>query len=240
MLLSLRGPLARALALSLLLHAVLLCGVVSVVPPRAELPAGPLSAELRRQRESADAVAAVKAPAQSPPPAPAASPKRERAAVLAAPTPRQAAAPAVVASAAAPEAAAPARPTGVEASTGHAPATTANRAAGEAAAASGGVSADDLRQYRMSLAVNAARFKRYPPLARERGWEGTAEIALELGPLLPQAQVTLASSSGRRVIDDQAIATMREAARVTGLPEGLKGRDLRMRFAVVFSLEDER
>ncbi|HET7776889.1 MAG TPA: hypothetical protein VFK74_11010, partial [Azospira sp.] len=39
-----------------------------------------------------------------------------------------------------------------------------------------GSSGDALRQYRLALALEARRFKRYPRLARERGWEGTVEV----------------------------------------------------------------
>ena len=247
---SLHRPLLQALFLSLLIHAVLLLGVVGLVPLRVDQPAGPLSAEIRRQRASAETPAATASPAVPiPSMASARSPSAppERRPIIASAAPSEAALspvePALPAPAAgtAPTHAAPATATATAAPAPARAASAANRTAGEAASAgAGNISADDLRQYRMSLAVNAARFKRYPPLARERGWEGTVDLALEFGPLLPAPQVSLANSSGRRVIDEQAVETMREAARVTSLPEGLKGRDFRVRFAVVFSLEDER
>lgn len=107
-------------------------------------------------------------------------------------------------------------------------------------AAREGVSADDLRQYRLSLAISARRFKRYPLLARERGWEGTAEVALDVNPLLPVPKVVLVRSSGRGVLDDQALEMMTQAARVTSLPESLKGRDFRVLLPVKFSLDGDQ
>jgi protein TonB len=102
-----------------------------------------------------------------------------------------------------------------------------------------GVSVDALRQYRVSLASAARRFKRYPPLARERGWEGTVEVALNVraGRTLPE--VVLMQSSGRELLDEQALAMVSQAARVTPLPEGLRGGGFRVLLPVRFSLESE-
>jgi protein TonB len=101
-----------------------------------------------------------------------------------------------------------------------------------------GVSADDLRQYRLSLAIAARRFKRYPAVARERGWEGTAEVALSFSALLPAPQIDLATSSGSPLLDEHALAMISRAARITALPDGLKGRDLRVLLPVKFSLDE--
>ena len=103
-----------------------------------------------------------------------------------------------------------------------------------------GASADDLRQYRLALAISARRFKRYPVLARERGWEGTAEVALNVNALLPVPEVVLVGSSGRGVLDEQALEMMTQAARVTSLPQSLKGRDFRVLLPVKFSLDSDR
>ena len=103
-----------------------------------------------------------------------------------------------------------------------------------------GVSADGLRQYRLSLAISARRFKHYPALARERGWEGTAEVALDVNALLPVPEVDLVRSSGRGVLDEQALEMMTQAARVTNLPQSLKGRDFRVLLPVQFSLESDQ
>lgn len=103
-----------------------------------------------------------------------------------------------------------------------------------------GVRADDLRQYRLSLAISARRFKHYPALARERGWEGTAEVALDVNTLLPVPEVVLVRSSGRGVLDEQALEMMTQAARVTSLPQSLKGRDFRVLLPVKFSLEGDQ
>jgi protein TonB len=92
----------------------------------------------------------------------------------------------------------------------------------------------------MSLGIAARRFKRYPALARERGWEGRAEVALIFSVVLPLPEVVLTRSSGRTVLDEQAVEMMTQASRVTSLPEGLKGRDFRFSKAVEFSLENDQ
>jgi protein TonB len=52
--------------------------------------------------------------------------------------------------------------------------------------------------------------------------------------------VVLIRSSGRDVLDAQALEMMAQAARVTTLPEGLKARDLRILLPVTFSLENDQ
>lgn len=107
------------------------------------------------------------------------------------------------------------------------------------ASGTGGVNADALREYRMSLASAARRFRRYPTLARERAWEGAPEVLIRFngGSSLPE--VALGASSGRAVLDDQAVEMIRQAARVTELPAKLRDRDFLVRMPVRFSLEDE-
>lgn len=100
--------------------------------------------------------------------------------------------------------------------------------------------ADDLRQYRLGLAVNARRYKRYPPLAREAGWEGTVEVAINLVPLRSQPEVSLVRSSGRPILDDEALAMISKASAVTRLPDGLKGKELRLLLPVEFALDADR
>ncbi len=118
------------------------------------------------------------------------------------------------------------------------PHSVALRQESASASSSPSVSADEIRQYRVSLAIAARRFKVYPDLARERGWEGTVEVAISLGALLPAPQVSLLGSSGRAVLDEQALAMVSQAARLTLIPESLKGRDFRVLLPVQFSLQD--
>ena len=103
-----------------------------------------------------------------------------------------------------------------------------------------GAHPEDVRHYRVALASAAKRFKRYPPLARERGWEGTAEVAVLLYAAQRRPEVLLIRSSGRDLLDAQAMEMLGQALRVAEVPAGLRGRDLRIELPVRFSLEDER
>lgn len=103
-----------------------------------------------------------------------------------------------------------------------------------------GVNPDDLRQYRLALAIAARRFKHYPATARERGWEGTAEVALTVGVQRSVPEIALARSSGHAALDRQAQEMIAQAARATVLPERLKGRDLRLLLPVQFSLDGDQ
>ena len=234
-----RRTLLPALAASLLLHAVLLSGANRPLPPPLEVVPAALNAVLRAPAPGASPASPPSAAAK--PSAPqAASTSRQLA--VASPVAPAEAPPSVVAN----EDKAPAVPVASALSTAPVASGSASpsRSSGvsNTASAAGrqGVSGDDLRQYRLSLASAARRFKRYPALASQRGWEGTAEVALNISASAPIPEVVLVRSSGRSVLDEQALEMLGQAARVTALPEGLKARDFRIVLPVQFSLENDQ
>ncbi len=253
--------LCRALAFSFFAHALLLVGVSVIERPALPEALGGVRVQASLRNSSAPAVGAresawVKtqalAPVASPPARRSAEPreaerKTERALrplVVAEEAPVAVAAPAE--SVSGPQAvdsvsgAAAGRRTKVAGGVGG----ESGARGGEAVAGEGGagasVSAEDMRHYRVALASAAKRFKRYPPLARERGWEGTVEVAVLLYAAVPRPEVKLVRTSGRELLDTQALEMLAQAVRVAELPQGLRGRDLRIDLPVRFSLEDER
>jgi len=100
------------------------------------------------------------------------------------------------------------------------------------------VEGDGLRAYRIGLAREARAHKRYPSLARERGWSGTAEIRVDVSPEGKARQVLLAQSSGHEVLDREALHMMSRAAAATTTPESLRGRAFAVSLPVVFDLRD--
>lgn len=118
-----------------------------------------------------------------------------------------------------------------------APPSVVTPALGGQAVARAEVSPDDLRQYRVALAVAARRFKRYPPLARENGWQGSVEVELNMsvGQYVPQLSV--ARSSGRTVLDAQALSMIEQASASTDPPESMRGRRFRLLLPIEFSLD---
>jgi len=229
--------LLHALLLSLAIHAVLLLVVVSVFPARLEMPATTIKAVL-----STDANRAVVPAAVAHAPKPEGAPLRPPAPVRSKPNAR----PPVVAESST-EASSPLPVPGVSAEPVNPPPLVADSRTGSTGAQTlapelprDALNADGLREYRVSLAIAARRFKRYPALARERGWEGTTEVALLVSARLPVLEVILLRSSGYPVLDRQAQEMMTQAAQATVLPESLRGRDLRIVLPVKFSLEADQ
>ena len=243
-----RRPLVQALIVSLLLHLVLLISVAVLVPEKPGLTAAALkvvmSVETRRP---------VAAPVKMPPQA-AAPPVVERANVapgkasvparrkpeeqpVMAVTPTSATdAPSVAVPPASPAAAVSSAAHSVETSKGH----VAQAASGPVDAGPEAINKNDVADLRASLGSAARRFKRYPRLARERGWEGTIEIVLVYNTHLPSPEIRVGRSSGRSMLDEQAVDMLSRAAQTTALPAGLKGRDFQLTLPVVFSLDADQ
>ena len=112
-------------------------------------------------------------------------------------------------------------------------------AKGAGANGQGGVGDDGVSEYRTLLAMGAKRFKRYPALARNRGWEGKIEIALEFQRDDSDPVISLKTSCGKSILDEQALEMIRQAVRVTDMPEPLKGQAFRLLLPVEFSLQGE-
>ncbi|RLJ67521.1 TonB family protein [Sulfurisoma sediminicola] len=225
----------RALAISLVLHAWMLAnGWPQFVPQHA---AGVLQATLRPLSAASPLAVSDMVPAEVPAPLrPAKAPLtgRDRAdvsAVLPAPGPVVVAA-SVAAAATASSTAAPADRSPAVAGR---PAGAAGNGAGQGGE---GADADGLRQYRLALAREARRFKRYPERALLAGIGGTAEVRVEQAAgAFPVAR--LARSSGDEALDAAALDMMREAAPRTTIPEPLRGRSFAVSLPVIFDASAE-
>ena len=99
-------------------------------------------------------------------------------------------------------------------------------------------SSDAVRQYRLALAREAGRSKRYPAIARERGWEGLVVVSVGNAPGVPVPWVRLNQSSGFAVIDEEAVALVGRAVRGAALPEGLAGRSFSVNLPIHYRLAD--
>ncbi len=229
-------PLLLALTVSVLVHAALLTPLLRVPPLRLVTARAPIEAVIKVPEPAVQSASAVPVPAAAAAPVPTRVAQKVRGAQLAVPQ-RLPDRPRLAARAASAEPRAAARPASEPA--GSATATPAIAAA-PMAAGPAGVSADELRQYRVALAISARRFKRYPPLARERGWEGRVEVALNVSAWQHRPQLSLLRSSGHALLDEQAVSMIEQAAAATALPDSLQGRDFRVLLPIDFSLEDAR
>jgi protein TonB len=100
------------------------------------------------------------------------------------------------------------------------------------------ISGEGEREYRLNLAREARKFKAYPPVARERAWEGI--VLISVSPPLHSAwpDVSLQRSSGFEEIDRQALEMMAQAVKMAAIPPGLQGRRFQIVVPVEYRLAD--
>ncbi len=105
--------------------------------------------------------------------------------------------------------------------------------------ASSEVSADaaTLRQYLVALVDAANLYKRYPPQARDRGWEGRVEIRLVIGANGMIKSAVIKTSSNYQILDDQALDMVRKGKPRVQIPPGLRGREFTVDVPVIFELQ---
>ena len=103
-----------------------------------------------------------------------------------------------------------------------------------ASPAAGDSRAEGVREYRLALATQARRYKRYPPRAMEAGVGGTAEIRIAVAAEGRATEVLLARSSGDDTLDAAALEMMRKAAPRTTVPESLRDRSFAVNLPIVF------
>ena len=106
-------------------------------------------------------------------------------------------------------------------------------------ASASGDAVDGLRGYRLAIASQARRFKRYPAQAMAAGWAGTADIRVEVGSDGRPRAATIVRSSGHEALDRAALNMIDAGALRASLPESLRGKSFAVALPVVFNLQDE-
>ena len=94
------------------------------------------------------------------------------------------------------------------------------------------------REYRLSVAREARKFKAYPSVARTQAWEGVVLIAVSMSLGSPWPDISLQRSSGYDEIDRQTLDMMEQAVKMAAIPPGLQGRRFRMVVPVEYRLTD--
>ncbi|MBI5108619.1 MAG: TonB family protein [Rhodocyclales bacterium] len=125
----------------------------------------------------------------------------------------------------------PAPPAGAPATATAGTSLTPNAASGE--------SLDGLRGYRLAVASQARRFKRYPAEAKASGWTGSTEVRLDVGAEGQPRPAAVARSSGHEALDRAALAMIDAGAARARLPDSLRGRSFTVTLPVVFNLDEE-
>jgi protein TonB len=91
--------------------------------------------------------------------------------------------------------------------------------------------------YGQSISRQIKRYQKYPERAQRLGWEGTAEILLRIAADGKVAGVTLSKSSGKSVLDEEALNMVRRATPLPAAPQDLRGRELTVTVPIVFKLQ---
>jgi len=218
-----RFGLGRALAISLVCHLLLLWPAPAAWQESGSLE--PMQATLRAPPVSATPAAGKPAPRRSPPQRPAETVSTADQPVLSVPVPTQddshdESLP-ISTSAGARRSGPPTREVSVTA-----------RASGE------GLDAEGLRGYRIELARVARAYRRYPRQAEDAGWQGTAEVRVTVLEGGIAQEPKLLHSSGHTVLDEAALAMLRQALPQTPVPQVLRQRAFALDLPVVFELPE--
>jgi protein TonB len=78
-----------------------------------------------------------------------------------------------------------------------------------------------LEEYRRAVSKLVVRDRRYPHIARARGWEGTVNVAVRIGPGQTVHEITIERSSGFKVLDAEALKMVERAQPFPSVPKAL-------------------
>lgn len=92
--------------------------------------------------------------------------------------------------------------------------------------------------YGVTLAREFAKHRKYPQVARMRGWQGTVKVSLQIDADGNGSNPTISESSGKQMLDDQALETVKKALPLPLPPEILRGKPFSIVVPVVFRLEN--
>jgi protein TonB len=93
-------------------------------------------------------------------------------------------------------------------------------------------------QYRLQLISAARKFKSYPRVAMENNWEGDVVVRMAFGGNGTLAGLSVESSSGYKVLDQQALEMFKRAAAAVFVPPALHGREFSFEVRAVYNLKE--
>lgn len=137
---------------------------------------------------------------------------------------------------AAPGTVAPGASAGASSQTRPAPAQAGAKA--DAAKSGSDIDKGTLEQYRLALIAAAGQYKRYPAIAMEKGWRGRVEVRMVIGANGMLAGVSIKTSSGHVILDNQAIDMLRKGKTTVQIPASLRGRVFSLDVPVIFALDN--
>lgn len=97
-----------------------------------------------------------------------------------------------------------------------------------------------LESFRQGLIGQAARYKRYPRVAIDNGWEGEVRVRMSIGADGRIAALRVVGGSGHAALDRQALEMFRNAKPLVPVPAALRGRAFELELRAVYRLRDQR
>jgi len=103
----------------------------------------------------------------------------------------------------------------------------------------GKVTAALVTEYVRKLRARLERVRVYPTEARDRGWSGTTSVRFVIARDGSVEKLELVAGSGRRVLDEAALDTVRRASPFPSFPPELGSTALDLTLPIAFRLDDE-
>jgi protein TonB len=107
-----------------------------------------------------------------------------------------------------------------------------------AAPSSDAADAGSLARYRMELLGAARKYKRYPRVAMDNNWEGTAEVAMVIGANGMITSVSIKTSAGHEILDQQALEMFKRAKPLVPIPPALRGKEFTVTLKAIYALKE--
>ena len=101
------------------------------------------------------------------------------------------------------------------------------------------IDAHSVAQYRLQVLGAARKYKRYPRVAMDNNWEGEVLVRMVIAANGLVASVSVKTSSGYEVLDDQALEMFRKAMPMVQIPPALRGREFSIEVRAIYDLKDQ-
>lgn len=92
-------------------------------------------------------------------------------------------------------------------------------------------------EYGRNLQRLCERYKQYPAIAVRRNWQGLAKVSVHFSAEGKTLSVTIEKSTGQKVLDEQAMETVKKSLNDLPVPNKFKGKEFRISVPIDFKLE---
>lgn len=93
--------------------------------------------------------------------------------------------------------------------------------------------------YGNALGREIGKYKRYPRVAQMRGWEGMVRLLLEIDASGKVVSVRVEEASDREVFNSEALEMVKRMMQPPPIPDALRGRSFTVRVPISFRLESQ-